>query len=367
MRLDAATVRNMTRATAVLDRFAEEYRDRPEIRLARCPACGHQSRRGRESFVIDRESGEWIHHSGARADGTACRGDVLDLVAAYAGIDIRRDFPRVLEIAASIAGITTDTDPAELERICAARQAERAARERRAAEERARGEAMIPALWDTLGQRHRRGEAYLTSRGLDPAELRQLGDIVRYYHDGSPAVRLHSFETGAPINIVRRRLAGDPKILALDLAELLGTEDIVGTCSTIGTLVGRVQDLDIAGEGPDVAILPEGVADSLAALLAFPGCVVVGANGWHMMPRVAAAIAPRVAQAHGWLLVGAHADQQGIRGAGEAMHVAEDAGLTLRSTVRGIDIGEHKDLADAWRAGWRWTWPNPACRHGGAA
>jgi hypothetical protein len=148
MRLDAGTVRSMTRATAVLDHFAEPYHDRPEIRLARCPACGHQSRRGRESFVVDGESGDWIHHGGARADGTACRGNVLGLVAAFAGLDIRRDFPRVLEIAASIAGITPDTNAAEVERLCAERQAERRARERRVAEERARGEAMIPALWD---------------------------------------------------------------------------------------------------------------------------------------------------------------------------------------------------------------------------
>lgn len=366
MRLKADVVRSVLRASAVLDRFAEQYRDRPEIRLARCPACSHQSRRGRESFVIDRESGEWFHHGGARTDGTACRGDVLALVAAYAGLDTRRDFPRVLAMAAAIAGIPADTDPAELQRICAARQAERKARERRAAEERARGEAMIPALWDVLAQRHRRGEAYLAGRGLDPAALRDLGDVVRYYHDGSPAVRLYSFETGAPINIVRRQRAGDPKILALDLAELLGTEDIVGTCSTIGTLAGHVHDLDIAGEGPDVAILTEGVPDTLAALLAFPGCVVVGANGWHAMHHVAAAIAPRLVAVHGWLLVAAHNDDQGVNGASEATKVAIEAGLVLDKSVHPIEIGRHKDLADAWRAGWRWTWPDLAGRLGGA-
>jgi hypothetical protein len=231
------------------------------------------------------------------------------------------------------------------------------------AEERARGEAMIPALWDALDQRHRRGEAYLAGRGLDPAELRQLGDVVRYYRDGSPAVLLYSFEAGAPINIVRRQIDRKPKVLSLSLSRLLGTEAI-GTLSTVGTLAGRVHDI---ASGADVAILPEGVTDTLAALLAYPGCVVVGANGWHMMPRVAAAIAPRLVAARGWLLVAVDDDEQGIAGAGDAMRAAVDAGLVLDESVRAIELGAHHDLADAWRAGWRRTWPDLDGKPGAAA
>jgi hypothetical protein len=29
----------------------------------------------------------------------------------------------------------------------------------------------------------------------------------------------------------------------------------------------------------------------------------------------------------------------------------------LDESIDTIDIGAHKDLADAWRAGWRWEWP----------
>jgi hypothetical protein len=58
-RLDAATVRAALRVPAVLARFGEEYRDRPEIRLAVCPACGQRQRRA--LVVIDRESGpRWV-------------------------------------------------------------------------------------------------------------------------------------------------------------------------------------------------------------------------------------------------------------------------------------------------------------------
>jgi len=341
--------------TAALDRFGVQYRNRNqhEIRIAMCPVCGHQKRRGAESVVVNIESGAWIHHGGT----PKCRGDKLALIAAFAGLDISREFPRVLELGAEIAGISDGTDPGELARMRATHDAAREARDRRAAEERAQGEAMVPALWGSLPTRHPWGERYLAGRGLDPAELRQLGDVVRYYRDGSPAVRLHDFETGAPINIVRRRLFGDPKILALDLADLLGTEHIVGTCSTIGTLAGRIHDLDIAGEGPDVAILPEGVADSLAALLAFPGCVVVGASGADRLKHIAAAIAPRLVEARGWLLIVPHVDGgKGETCAADAVRVASRAGLRLDESIHLVDVRPSKDLADAWRAGWRWSW-----------
>jgi hypothetical protein len=74
------------------------------------------------------------------------------------------------------------------------------------------------------------------------------------------------------------------------------------------------------------------------------------------MPPVAAAVAPRLVDAHGWLLVAVDADEQGIAGAGDAMRTAVDAGLVLGDSVRALDLGAHKDLADAWAAGWRHTW-----------
>jgi hypothetical protein len=120
--------------------------------------------------------------------------------------------------------------------------------------------------------------------------------------------------------------------------------------------VGRVTDID--PDGVDVAVLVEGVTDSIAAALAFDTCAIVGANGWCQMPRVAAAVAPRLVAARGWLLVAVDKDEQGIAGAGDAIGTAMDAGLELGKSVRAVELGVHKDLADAWRAGWRWTWPD---------
>ena len=308
-------------------------------------------------MLIDRESGRWIHHGGVAPDGGPCRGDIFALVATLAGIDARRDFPRVIDLAAEIAGVSPSADPGELARRRAEYRARTEARERQAAEERAAAEERVPGLWAALARRHAVGERYLADRGLDPAELRERGDVVRYRADGAPCVLLHDFE-GRPINIIARQIDRDPKVLSLSIEHTLGRRDVVGTHSTIGTLAGRVGDLDTTGGGPDVAVLVEGVADTIAAVLAFPGCVVLGANGAGRMVDVARGIAPRVASARGWLLVGVHGDEVGIAGATAALHAAVDAGLEIERSVDTIDIGEHKDLADAWRAGWRWQWPD---------
>src|SRR5215471_19923871 len=102
---------------------------------------------------------------------------------------------------------------------------------------------MVPELWQVLDRRHLRGERYLADRGLSPAALRRCGDVVRFYPDGAPVVRVWNLDSGAPINIVRRQIDRDPKVLALDLAGVLGAEDVVGTFSTSGTLVSRITEI----------------------------------------------------------------------------------------------------------------------------
>lgn len=361
-RLDAADVRAALAGHVIdiLDRFGAEYRNGRNITLRECPSCKRRQRRA--AVKIHRDTGLWIHHSGP---GAACKGDALDLLGAFAGLD-RSRFPELLELAASIAGISADTHPDELARIRAEHQAAREARERRAAEQRAAAEATVPAQWGALDRRHLRGERYLADRGLDPAALRRRGDVVRFYPDGAPAALLHGFD-GRPINIARRQIDREPKILTLDIAHALGLDDddVDGSFSTTGTLVGRIGDID--PDGVDAAILVEGLTDSLAAALAFDTCAIVGASGWYQMSRVAAAIAPRLVEARGWLLVAVDDDEQGITGASNAIRAAMDAGLVLRKSVRAIELAPHHDLADAWRAGWRWRWPDDDCRPGGAA
>jgi hypothetical protein len=129
--------------------------------------------------------------------------------------------------------------------------------------------------------------------------------------------------------------------LSLDLGDVLGTDDVIGTFSTLGTLAGRVTDID--QDGVDVAVLVEGLTDSLAALLAFPTCAIVGANGSHMMPRLAAAIAPWLVSARGWLLVAVDDDEQGAAGAGEAAGDAFlGAGFRARSVARSAAVTLHR-------------------------
>ncbi|HEX7840939.1 MAG TPA: hypothetical protein VF469_25855, partial [Kofleriaceae bacterium] len=186
----------------------------------------------------------------------------------------------------------------------------------------------------------------LAGRGLDPAELIRA-DCVRFDSNGSPSVRLHAYD-GAIVNIARRMR--DPNARS--------KTPVLPDCTTDGTLVGKVGDLDVTGGGPDVAILTEGIADTLAGVLVFPGCVVVGASGADRLKHIAAAIAPRLVEARGWLLVVPHVDGgKGEECAAEAVLAAQRAGLRLHESIHLVDVRPSKDLADAWRNGWRWRWP----------
>jgi len=360
--IDKDAVRALLTGERVLERFGVDGRGTRTITLRECPWCRRTPRR--LAVRVNRDTGRWVHHGG----GETCRGDAFDLLAAFMGLDARRaaDFPRVLEAAAEITGIGPDTDHAELARMRDEHRARIAERDRREAAERAEGEALVPALWEALDRRHLRGERYLRDRGLDPAALRACGDVARFDRDGNVCVQLwDSTDNPRPINIARRMVApgpDDPKVRTLSLARELGRTGITGGFSTCGSLVGRAVDVDAAGQ--DVAILTEGVADTLAAMLAFPGCAIVGANGTDRMADVAHAIAPRLVAARGWLLVVAHRDEQGYKGATDALVRAVDAGLVLRESARVVDIAPHKDLADAWRTGWRWTWPMFAAGRG---
>lgn len=83
--------------TAVLDHFAVEYRrSGAELRFSICPGCGPRSRA--DTVSASRETGRWKCHA------HDCAGDLLAMVAGFAGVDIRRDFERVLAVAADIAG-----------------------------------------------------------------------------------------------------------------------------------------------------------------------------------------------------------------------------------------------------------------------
>ncbi len=323
----------------VLDRGAE-------LRTNLCPICGERSRR---AVKVNTETGAWKDHA------KGCKGDIFRLLAGYAGLDVAREYPRVLELAAQIAGIANITSP-EIEKLVAERRRTSAERRERNEVARAAARARMPGVWASLATRHAGGEAYLRDdRGINPATLRDHGDVVRYSSRGEPAVALRDLESGDVVGVQYRRvLPGDPKTPAETGSQF------AGSC-----LYGRIADLD--PDGVDVAVVVEGLADTLAARLAFPGCAIFGAPGAGQLETVTAAVAARVAECRGWLLIVPDDDDAGADHTAAAIVAARDAGLTLAadnaglegaSTVRLVDLGEHHDLADAWRhPGWCWQWP----------
>jgi phage/plasmid primase-like uncharacterized protein len=201
------------------------------------------------------------------------------------------------------------------------------------------------ALWQSLDRRSLTGERYLQLRGLDPHELRERG-VVRFHpHYGSPAVAIRDLDSGEVCGVQFRRIDdGRPKVITARGSRCVGA-----------ALHGRPAELD--REGVDVAVVVEGFADTLAAALAFPGCAVFGAAGAGRLANTARYVAPRVREIGGWMLIVPHDDDAGVQAGIAAVHAAGLSGLHLDRDLHLVDIGEHNDLADAWRAGWRWHWP----------
>lgn len=314
-----------------------------ELRTGVCPSCGPRTRK--DAVSINLVSGRWL------CLPHGCAGALLELIAGVNQLDVRRDFPRVLEMAAGIAGVTPDADPAEAKRVLERRAAEERAMEEARARRQESAMCVAGQVWRDLRRLHAEGHRYLAiERGLDADDL-IARDLVRFGDAGDVYVALWS-STGTIRNLVRRRLRGDPKVLGWP------------ACPTSGTLVGCVGGI---GRGATV-VITEGVIDTLTACLAWPDALVLGAHGAAELPTIAKVIAPRVAQLGGELLICAHNDpprKDGQPGVGqergdEAMAIAIEAGLVMSrpggepvTRVHAVGFGPHKDLNDAYRTGWR--------------
>lgn len=329
----------------VLEHFGITFRNRgAELLTVLCPACGQRSR---PSVCISAETGVWIDHA------RGCHGDIFALVAGYSGLDVQQEFPRVLELAGGIVGLSVVEVDSERDQRIAERRRAADDQQRRREGERAVLRATMPLRWATLDQRHPGGERYLRDRGLDPDVLRHSGDLVRYTPNGDPTLALRDISTGAIVGIQSRRLGGERKIHTVSGSQVAGA-----------VLAGRLVDLDPGGV--DVAALVEGLADTLAAHLQWPGCAIFGAPGAGQLPTIAAALARRILVVRGWLLLTVDNDDAGVTQAGRAIVAAVGAGLALAPptaqldrpcTVRLVELGRHHDLADAHAAGWRFEWP----------
>ena len=328
---------------------------RNELESQECP---HRSDHGTHAFRFNEKLKRW------QCFACNTKGDAFGYVAAMEGLDVKRDFPRVLEIAAQIAGVMpSTTPPEERERRMAELRAVRAQRERaeQAASETedARAIATASAYWDALPARHPAGEMYLDRRGITGGHIVRLNGRLRFDRadapsrdnwssDGSPSLALHDLRDRGIAGVVRRRL---PAVIDAD-PRGVKAPSLTG-CKGSGTMAYKLAEIDT---GQD-AVVTEGIADTITAMVAWPDAAVLGANGTGTLPTVLKAVAERVRAAGGRMLVVPHADEkrQGERAVIPSMITAEAVGLRPGIDLILIDLGNAKDLNEAWCSGWRPT------------
>jgi hypothetical protein len=347
VKLNAAAIRSLLTPAMVLDHFDIKRRGQAQWAVQVCPKCG-QLKRG--SLSIHPQTGLW------RCFACESQGGIFDLVAGYANIDPKQDFHRVLGIAATIAGVPHGVPDEDYAKLLEEHRAKRAAQSAAETARRDRIRARMPAMWSALDRRNVTGEAYLRDRGIDPAPLYTI-DAVRYSKLGDPAVRLHDLATGNLTGIQYRMLHGDTKLLAQPGSQT------AGAC-----LLGRLATL----EERRLAIIVEGLADTLVAHLLWPEAAIFGAAGAAQLETISAAVSPVVAQRRSVLLIVPHDDKPGFENTIKAGITATAAGLDLvdqvkqndEAKVQIVDLGKnladqrHNDLADAWKCSrWRWRWP----------
>lgn len=344
LKLDLEDVRAELHVEDVIRKYGLHVRNRgSQYRLAECPRCHDSS--SSEAIAIDKRTGRWLHHGRERDAGGECSGDLFDLIAACEGLDAKRDFTKVLEIAAKIAGVEarplTETERAERR---AYRQRLVAERQRQADLDEANmlRDAKIKAssAWQRLGhiRETRTARAYLRHRGLDGNHLLEQ-DHARSDLPGNVCVPLWSLDDSELVNVVHRVVSEKntgPKVLGLP------------GCPTSGTLCGRVADIT---NGASV-IIAEGVVDTLTAIQRWPGRVVLGAHGAGRMASIVETVAPIVKTKGGKLVLVPDGDDVGQRCAIKAGEAALAAGLEMDRTLIVLELGVHHDLNEAHCAGW---------------
>jgi hypothetical protein len=343
--IDADEVRDALRANpaAVLDAYGWRYRRvGARLKSSACPARADHSRP--DAFSMSATDGRWQCFS-------CCTGDdVIGFIAGAERLDARRDFAAVLARAAEIAGVgpATITDDERRARREASARARAAAEAKERADRAARERAAIPkatAHWAALAHDDERGAAYLAGRGLAGAARLTRFDLRL---GGSPAVPLFT-SRGEIRNVVRRALPAWLETLPEDRRDMKAPG--LRGCPTAGTLLAPVTAI-AAGR---LAVVAEGVADTLTAAIAFPGAVPLGAHGIGNLSDVVAVAARRCADVGATLAIVPQNDAPGIRGYEEAVERAVAAGLSMRiGTLRIVRPPRAaKDLNEAWCNGWR--------------
>jgi hypothetical protein len=320
-----------------------------QLRFAVCPTCGQRSRI--DAVTANEATGLWHCHPGR------CSGDVIAMVAGFAGLNVRAQFPQVLAMAAELAGIAAASNAERTQRRSLMAQRERARMEQQQRELQAKaasGAEIARECWNSLAHTSAAGQAYVIERGLRGIETCSQ---LRYSQPGWPCVELFAFN-GELCNVITRRFDDAvptpwpqssnqrwPHILrSTDEPKVRGLRG----CTTIGTMIERICNIT---DNRDV-VVPEGVFDALTARLVWPDAIVLGANGVGNLPAIVAATSPLIRDHGGRLLLVVDGDDAGIRGAKRAIASAVAARVPVARIVI-VDIADHHDLNDAWRAGWR--------------
>lgn len=355
------------------------------LRARRCGRTDHAS----DAFGLARD-GMW--HCWACDEG----GDLLKLVAIGEGLDVAADFPKVLEVAAELAGLVAEDDfgggkpaprprpappplvPIE-ERIALARK-------------RARW------VWDRMGARDVRGgrllaDAYLererrlpidvlrtredyrdTPMRVSSAELARAGGaaaeellkLARMFAVPGVAVPVRAPTDGAIVDVRIRRFEPATRADGTMQPKIIG---MLGGVSSTTHEGNRGRELLGCYGFPheitsDTVIVVEGLVDYLTALCMWPDADVLGAVESGSISLVARHAATALAAAGdlGRLLIVEHGDGWGRAG---DRAVNEEANAAAKVAIRALgprrigwmfcdakaDGRDLKDLNDAWRAG----------------
>lgn len=290
MAVDRDTVLNALRAEEVAAHYGIKGRWSGRwMRSRRCATTDHDS----DAFGLARD-GKW--HCWSCNTG----GDLLKLIAVAEGIDSRNDFPKLLEIAAAIAGVVDDDDfgggkpapkpRAELPPIAPI------------ADRLAMAKARARFTWDRLQALDRVGVLYAADRGIVfPGLAQQTARIVRstpinvtaemqrspsddlrtlakIFTPMGIAVPVRSPIDGAMVDIRVRRIEpeeGRPKILGMN-------GGVVREGDTLFGCYGNPHNMT-----SDVICVVEGIFDYLSACVLWPHANVIGATDAGSYPLVA--------------------------------------------------------------------------------